>query len=367
MTAKTKRRTSWRRGKKRVLLLIAINVFVLLLTFLGAELSIRVYRLRGFSVALASLFSQRPMVDTPKDNWVLPDEELGYRLNENDESINALSFLGPEIERPKPEGAFRILTLGDSVGYAPEGFFTMVRERLAQDVGSHVELWNACVPGYTAHQEVLFLERLVDEVEPDLVLFQYCLNDNHEFLHLIGAEGAFLMTKEARAAWEPPGDGWLAAFGRWSYVVSEIRRYVYKRSRAQAERDPWPWQNHPEFSAAWRGSSWDTIVIPAYERAHAFLEPVPVPLAVLAMPFEPQLDPELLERDAAFTCYPQERLRACCESLGVPFLDLHGTLQPHRTETLYTDRIHLTARGHQLVAQRVIDWLRAERLVPGFE
>ena len=63
-----------------------------------------------------------------------------------------------------------------------------LRDGLADRVGA-VEVVNAAIPGYTTHQERLLFESGLDDARPELVLLQYCLNDNHRFLHRFDAQG----------------------------------------------------------------------------------------------------------------------------------------------------------------------------------
>src|SRR5262249_56325492 len=107
-----------------------------------------------------------------------------------------------------------------------------------------VETINAAVPGYTAHQERLHLARLAAPVAPDVVVVQYCCNDNHAFLHqLVG--GGLLLTHQARPALLPPRDGLCARFLRWSYLAFELRRRLVAESPASA--GPFPWRDDAAF------------------------------------------------------------------------------------------------------------------------
>ncbi|MCB9883748.1 MAG: hypothetical protein H6834_18305 [Planctomycetes bacterium] len=354
-----------RRRWKRVALLIAIHLAVLVLVFLVVEVGLRAYRLGGLGLAFASLIEERPLATGPADHWIVHDDVLGYRFNTDDPKINELGFFGPEVAEPKPADVFRLLAIGDSVGYSPEGFLTILRERAHEASQGRVEIWNACVPGYTSHQESLYLGRIVDRVQPDLVLVQYCLNDNHEFLHLIGEGGAFLITHEARDALAGSGDSILDRIARWSYLVSETRRFLYRRSRSQAEREKaWPWLASPEFAPAWREESWQRIVDPAYERIAKTLATREIPWFVVAAPYEPQLAPERLRRDAAETRLPQTRLARLCARLDVPLFDLFDILAPRVEEKLYEDGIHFTPHGHVLVADALWSWLQVKKLLP---
>jgi lysophospholipase L1-like esterase len=77
---------------------------------------------------------------------------------------------------PAPEGAPRILALGDSYTFGTGVDASQVWPRaLASAAGAAVTVYSA--PGYGTAQEALALERLFDAARPDLILLQVCFND----------------------------------------------------------------------------------------------------------------------------------------------------------------------------------------------
>jgi lysophospholipase L1-like esterase len=259
---------------------------------------------------------------------------------------------------PKPAGERRLLLLGDSVTWPDDGYPAILQRDL-DEAGEHIDIVNAAVPGYTTHQERLHLEQLVDPVLPDVVVLQYCCNDNHRFLHHLTPDH-WLITTEARRALLPEGDDLWTRFCRWSYVALEVRQHVL--AVEQGPRGAFPWTNDAGFAPAWRDDGW-TLVEAEVAAMHALLQSRGVPWLVMAVPYEPQLRDESLLRDRAFTCRPQARLAAICSSRSIPFLDLHPLFLAHRDELLFTDGIHLSPLGHRLVADELLAKLRAERLL----
>jgi hypothetical protein len=147
--------------------------------------------------------------------WVINDPELGYRLNPEQDEINALSIRHAEVTIPKPAGLFRLVVLGDSIPWA-KGTFGFVEIAKRIESRGPIEVINAAVPGYTSFQELTFFERYVLQVDPDVVVWTYCLNDNHRFLHQFDAQAHMLFTQEAQDS--------LAIRSWWDWVVS--RSYV---------------------------------------------------------------------------------------------------------------------------------------------
>lgn len=96
--------------------------------------------------------------------------------------INALRMRGPAAVREKPDDAFRVLFLGDSVTFGlgvddEECFADLLRQELSLDDGRRLEILNAGCPGYTAVDEYLFLERYARGLRPDLVVVFFVPDD----------------------------------------------------------------------------------------------------------------------------------------------------------------------------------------------
>ena len=98
-------------------------------------------------------------------------------------SINADGFRDSVYARPKPEGVFRIVVMGDSVsfGYGVDETeaYPQVLEELLSELApdSRIEVVNLGVGGYNAYNEAQLLEGVGRSYEPDLVLVQFCIND----------------------------------------------------------------------------------------------------------------------------------------------------------------------------------------------
>lgn len=104
--------------------------------------------------------------------------------------INTDGFRDRLYERPKPQGVFRTLVLGDSLafgwGVAQDQAFPKVMESLLaeQAPDARVEILNLGVGGYNPYTELELLKDLGPSYEPDLVLVQFCINDfNDPTLH----------------------------------------------------------------------------------------------------------------------------------------------------------------------------------------
>jgi lysophospholipase L1-like esterase len=84
---------------------------------------------------------------------------------------------------------------------------------------------------------------------------------------------------------------------------------------------------------------------------------------IVVVPFEPQRSEEALERDRDYTLKPQRRLMEIFARAEAPILDLFPVFLSHRDENLYRDGIHLTDRGHRIVADELLKFLKNENLI----
>ena len=216
-------------------------------------------------------------------NWVIYDPELGYRLNPARPTINSRSIRGPDITVPKPSGVFRVVVLGDSITAAQPGFVDELSDQLKRR--GVIEVINASTPGYTSYQELMFFKRYLVDTDPDLVIWAYCLNDNHKFLHRFDEQAHMLWTDEARESLGLGINTW------WDWVVS--RGYVLTAIRIGLIRPPnsssmFPWEAREDFNTAWKDYSWLFYEEHLREMIE-LLKPRRARLAIIIFPYEPQL------------------------------------------------------------------------------
>lgn len=201
------------------------------------ELAYRTVRLPGLS-------------PTTHPAYVRHDTELGwsYRPGTRERhtssafdvavEINTQGFRGPDWPAPVT-GRPRVLVLGDSFAFGwgveyEETFGAL----LAEDTGWDV--LNAAVSGYGTGQQRLLLERLLREVEPDLVVSVFCWNDLFESSadmvygklkprYVRGADGL-----ELRGVPVPE-----LALARWSYAGRAFLKWRWQRAheRRKVDRD----------------------------------------------------------------------------------------------------------------------------------
>jgi lysophospholipase L1-like esterase len=330
---------------KKTLFIIVANVIVAVLLFTVAECFLRL----------------RPKLNAARADWLVPDPGLGYKLNPLNDNVNSLGIRHAEIPAEKAKDRFRVLVLGDSVAWPKDGFVAMLRAHYDASDDGRAEVINAAIPGYTTFQERMLLERDLLGVRPDLVILQYCLNDNHRFLHELDAGGRWLITQEAKNAMFPGGDGWVSGLMRSSYLITKMRIRIL--SISSRPRSTFPWMDEPAFAAAWQVGTWDDT------RKHILairdvLKKADAQFVLVAVPYEPQLRQDLLKLDNQFTTSPQRMLEDISRNLEVPFLDLHPVFVANGDKRLFTDGIHLTDDGHKLVTAQLVQFLASQHLGP---
>lgn len=114
-----------------------------------------------------------------RGSWMFsPNPAIRTRVH-----INSLGIRGPERGIQKPEGARRLLILGDSFVQAfevpyEETFYSRIEERARRAGGPPLEAIPMGVSGYGQAQQLLWLKSLGLRMEPDLVIASVFLGND---------------------------------------------------------------------------------------------------------------------------------------------------------------------------------------------
>jgi len=106
-----------------------------------------------------------------------------YRAEGNYHS--SLGFRGDEIETPKPDGTYRIVSIGGSTTYGTavtnpkDTYPAQLQEYLRSNGYENVEVVNAGVGSYTSWESLMNLQFRVLDIEPDLIIIYHAINDAH--------------------------------------------------------------------------------------------------------------------------------------------------------------------------------------------
>lgn len=107
--------------------------------------------------------------------------------------INRHGLRGPDVAARKPAGTLRVLCAGDSGTFGwgvrdDETYPFFLQKALNEGAGARVQAVNAGIPGYSSHQVLGLLRRLLPELKPDVVIFSCGRNDHNETSWLTDAQ-----------------------------------------------------------------------------------------------------------------------------------------------------------------------------------
>jgi len=324
----------------------------------------------------------RPLVPLPrKSTLFVRDPDLGWRLRPSAQdawdgvpvTVNAKGLRGPELDYARRPGTARILYLGDSVtvGYGlpshADSYPYLTAERLQRTGGRPIETVNGAVNGYSTWQEVGWLEREGIRYQPDLVVLGFVLNDVAAELEVARASGR-ASSKQLRLSVESRID-WIAnhsalvALARQAALAVRFGRDL----RGGAERqelfgvrmlveDP----ERADVQRGWEATRGDL------DRLATLCRTRRLRLCLVVFPYAFQVSV------AGGADDPQRRLLEIARHLGVPALDLLPVLRARAQADgfppadYFLDDDHPSPMGSLVVADRLAEFIVAERLLPGW-
>ncbi len=317
--------------------------FVGVTLFVSGEVIMRVLaslKLTHDSKEFSRMFTQ---VEIPDLNYVLTKSHQDERYR-----INSQGFRGPETDKEKAEGVFRILTLGDSVTfgmgvYDTERIYPALLEQTLNRKGDdryRYEVLNPSAPGYNTVQQLNYLKHLGLQYQPDLVLVGVCLNDWDQPAE-ITEQGVFTEGDVE--------DNFLKSMMRQSYLLNSLSILTQKALYLVVGRQV----DFKDEIVKYKG--WDTLKTSLREIA-AIGDEKGFPVVAVVFPTRSQLRP----RDDYPA--PQADLRQSFPGKAPKLLDLYPDLKNATDHDLYVDwvGIHLSEYGHRITADRIATALCAE-------
>lgn len=316
--------------------------------------------------------------------------------------INSLGMRDPERSVDKPPGVRRIALLGDSVswgwGVDDGARFSDLVER---ELGPGVEILNFAVPGYSTDQEYWVLTQRVAAFQPDMLLLCFILND------VLGVETQQMYgMQKPRFAPAPGGTwavenrpvpdprGWLArniwpkwdACVSWSALFTSVRRArtgvdlgehsdgalgVGTSSKGSGN----PRRLNPNAVKLVREACdklvrADSATHMLLAKLKAWCEVQSVPMLAFSIAhghdqylYEPDFERPLFQpgpNGLEFKSYLTERLREAGTALGFETFSVDHAMweATSRGERLHCGDGHLNERGNEIVAQRLVPFLK---------
>ena len=353
---------------------VLLVVVVLILEFAALEAALRVYGAFEGSTTFQSLFMDDPRVGIR----LRPDTRIRYTTVEfsAEIGINAQGVRDEEPIGPKAPNERRIVVLGDSLVFsvqvdAAQTFCEQLERRLNDAGGPYRwRVINAGVQGYGPSDYWFFFDRVAAAFEPDIVLVaMFVGNDAIE-----AADGAASV-----AAGEPirsvePSARRIRRLVRSSVVLQYVRlRWDQLRARFTTGTPERPLASYltdapPVVEQGFEASR--AVVTKIADRARS----LGARTGIVLVPARFQTDDadyghvKKAVEEAGGVLDRQAASRRFVETLtptGLPILDLQPVLfaQPDRSGLFFQRTVHLTPRGHDVVATTIFSFLRSAGLV----
>lgn len=302
-----------------------------------------------------SFFDHNPYIAHPQDSRIVRHQP-GFegRWDGTWYRINQLGMRGPEFSPDAPEDVYRIVALGDSCtfgkGVAEAETWPRQLESLLGEALSGVRrvvVANLGVNGYAGATYERIFREVGQELEPDLVIVGYNLNDFPNAIRAVD-EYVFGNRKARRMISQDLRDllGRTATY-RW------LRQAYY---HSQREDD---WRQAEAFASEAKGlSAEDDAWIEQVQYLESIRDQasaIGAKTAVFLFPYESQVYLD------SFDTSPIERLRETCASLELPFVDLAEEFRRSARQAdpavelfLKGDRYHPNPTGYRIVAEGIV-------------
>ena len=356
---------------------VATASLSLVVLLLGLEIGLR---LRGTEQSLQPLFTDDPIIGyrpRPRAEMTYTTAEFSTRIR-----INSIGVRDEEEFGPKRSTEHRVVVLGDSMAMAIQvpmeaTFAKRLEQELRREVpGLQYRVIDAGVQGYGTVEEWLFFEKMIDLLEPDVVIVAVTVgNDAVE-----SADAAWRLepgktqspVKEtARTGWV-----WIRRLTRRSEAIQFLRQHlltIMSPARvAPLRQRPLDSYLEPEPPEVRDGLDVSARCI---EKIAALARSRRASTVVALLPSRFQLNDKdyanlqqamsgparTFVRDAA-----SERYRAALSSASVAVLDLLPAFraEPRPADLYFQENVHLTPRGHQVVAEALLRFMREQQVVP---
>jgi len=311
---------------------------------------------------------------------------------------NAAGFRGDPVTEKKAPGTYRIFTLGGSttLGVAnpyeesyPARLQALLRQRYPDIV---IEVQNAGVAWYSTAHILVNYELRVRRYDPDLVIVFEAINDLYrgfsapwwtsgpfkpDYSHFLGPYARFLGPDldTVTAVQRPLGSEWLLWRNlkrRFGMDPTPYDQHAPNVASVTARLQPRPvteFRSLPSFKAYYERlvrnilADGHRLVV----ASQPFLYASGLPDAERGLLYYPQIfcaeDGYYPAIDSMVSGMRQYNAtaRAVASAAGVPFLDFEAAV-PKKAE-YFSDDVHLTAAGNDILARRAFEWIVAEGLL----
>ena len=282
--------------------------------------------------------------------FVVQDKELGWRLQPRKEGSLATNELGFRDTPFNQNADKRILLLGDSISWGDgiadvkKVYPYLLEQMLSEKTGHTYEVINSSVPGYSTFQQLRYLQLFGIDLDPDMIILQFCLNDvveRYSALSQYGGDNVFLGVDTRQSI--PGIHGWLFKNSR---AFEGITRLFMNFARNQQEYDVRKIasdQLSQELKSAW------ALTLSEIEGINKIAIEIDTPLMIVITPYRFQIGQPQKSNQ------PQKVLLKYGSDNDIPVVDLLPYLgsvdQQNSNIRLFNDANHFSIDGHTLTSQ----------------
>ena len=282
--------------------------------------------------------------------FVVPDKDLIWRLRPRSSgplATNELGFRDTHFNRAADK---KILLLGDSVSWGDgmedvrQVYPYLLEQRLNQEGKETYEVINSAVPGYSTFQQLRYLQLKGMDLNPDMIILQFCLNDvveRYTSVAAYGGDNVFLGVDTRQAI-----QGWYGWFIRNSRAFEALIRLLQRLARDRQEYDVNKMTTDrlsPELVEAWDLTLSEIKGIRDIAFTHK------IPFLVVIAPYRFQL------RQPRTANQAQEILLEYADLHNIHMVDLLpyfvSFCRKNTNVPLFHDANHFSTHGHALAAK----------------
>ena len=345
---------SW---KKKLLFALVPLVALLAVLEIGA-------RLLGFEP-----FPEIPYRDSSLEmEWELrPATETTWGYEETLVRTNEMGFRDEEIPLEPPPGETRILFLGDSVVFGheleePDSIPAQLEDFLEmRTAASSIQVINAGLEGYNQYSHYYNLLHKGLQLEPDLILASFVVNDVYEpytNMKHYGAETQLLYGQKSF------GRDIKSLLRKSAFFSALERAYLGRVVLPSLDHGPYRYEvmfgegdYPPEIEEAWREA------LHQMHRTRELAAERGIPFLVVSFPSRARV------RGDEGALRPARRLYEYTVEMQIPLFDFYPQIMKEGDSLrLYRDEVHLTAEGNALAAEwigRLLEETDLEQKTPG--
>lgn len=294
-------------------------------------------------------------------------------------ATNSQGMRGPELPERKAPGEIRVVALGDSCTFGksvveedtwPRQLESMLNEELGDKRSAVVA--NLGCNGYAGKDYITIFKKLGRQLNPDLVVVGYNLNDFPNVLQKIDAKAMKETSTKDRVRKLVGGRknlDYLNRFSAYRWARAIYQESVKSKGWEQAEKMAKGTTLDKELKRA-NNKANDPEAMDALENELITLRDLTnqagAKLAIFLFPYESQVYLDSYDRT------PIERMAEICERIDVPFVSLDKKFRewafrsdPPERMYVFGDRYHPLPVGYRIVAENVLDiarkmgWLKA--------